>query len=373
LFFISNAKKNNMKKILLLSTLILTAITVNAQDPTIVSNANNCSVFRNFNTYHEDFSSPSIYSDPNDVAFNWDAAAGAEIESSQLTMRTASLISPIYIQSEQGAATIGFKYSVPAGTSYRLRIISVDPNDPREIVATTANGPVYTPFSQTSGNICLLLVDADLVPGKRVRFEFAFRMTQPGNLLFDDLALSVAAGPLPVTFQGFVARKNNDGTIKLLWNVAQEQNVKGYFVETSTNGADFTNGGYVNAAQKMVYSFDYTGKQSELLFFRIKNEDFDGKSTNSSIIKVFAKDQTGSSIQLYPVPANEQVTIQHAKASTNGMITLLSPVGKLLQQVKVAPLTLQTQLNISNLPKGVYIVKYNDGIAREQAVMLIKN
>ncbi len=362
-----------MKKILTLSTMILTAIVVNAQDPTIVSSANNCSVFRNFNTYHEDFSSPSIYSDPNDVSFYWDAVAGAEIENSQLTMRTASLISPIYIQREQGAVTVGFKYSVPSGTSYRLRIISVDPNDPREMVATTANGPVYTPFSQTNGNICLLLVDADLVAGKRVRFEFAFRVTQPGNLLFDDLSLSVAAGPLPVTFQGFVARKNNDGSIRLLWNVAREQNVKGYFIETSTNGANFTNAGYVSAAQKMVYSFDYTGKQSALLFFKIKNVDYDGKNTNSSIIKVFAKDQTSSGIQLYPVPAIEQVTIQHAKASSNGIITLYSPAGKLLQQVKVAPLTLQTQVNVSNLAKGVYILKYNDGIVKEQAVMLIKN
>lgn len=362
-----------MKKILLLSTMILTAIAVDAQDPTIVSNANNCSVFRNFNTYHEDFSSPSIYSNPNDVSFFWDNAAGAEIENSELTMRTASLISPVYIQSEPGVATIGFKYAAPLGTSYRMRIISAEPNDPLEILATTANGPVYTPFTQTNGNICLLLTDADLVAGKRVRFEFAFRVTEPGSITFDDLALSVAAGPLPVTFQGFVARKNDNGTIKLLWNVGQEQNVKGYSVESSSNGVEFTNAGYVIAAQKSVYSLDYTGKQSAIMFFRVKNVDLDGKSTSSPIIKVFAKDQTGSALQLYPVPANDQVTIQHAKSSTNAVITLYSPVGKLLQQVKAAPLTLQTQLNVSNLSKGVYIVKYNDGIAQEQSAMLIKN
>lgn len=362
-----------MKKNLLLSVVILTAIAANAQFPTTVSNANNCSVFRNFNASHEGFSSPSIYSDPNDVSFYWDAALGAEIETSQLTMRTGSLISPIYVQTEPGVATLGFKYSVPLGTSYRVRIISAEPNDPLEILATTANGPVYTPFTQTSGNICLLLMDADLVAGKKVRFEFAYRGTQPGSFLFDDLALSVAAGPLPVTFQGFVARKNSDGTIKLLWNVAKEQNVKGYIVETSTNGADFKNGGYVSAAQKDVYSFDYHGQQSARMFFRIKNVDFDGKSTYSSIIKVFAKDQTGSGIQLYPVPASEQVTIQHLKASPNTMITLYSAVGKLLQQVRAAPLTLQTQLNISNLAKGVYIVKYTDGMAKEQSAMLIKN
>lgn len=299
---------------------------------------------------------------------------GAELETSELTMRSASLISPIFIQSEPGVATIGFKYSVPLGTSYRIRIISaVSSSTPLEIMATTSNGPVFTPFSTTDGNICLLLTDADLLVGKQVRFEFTFRMTQHGNILFDDLALSVAAGPLPVTFEGFVARKNNDGSVKLLWNVGDEINVKGYFVESSTNGIDFVNSGYLKAEGKSVYSLDYTGNISQVMFFKIKNIDFDGKNSYTPIIKIYGNEQAKKSIQIYPSPASDLVTIQHSKASANTLITLYSPVGKLLQQVKVAPFTYQTQLNVNKLAKGVYVVKFNDEQAPTQSILLIKN
>jgi hypothetical protein len=330
-------------------------------------------VFRNFNTSDEGFSAPSIYSDANDVSFFWNAAAGAEIESSGLTVRTASLISPVFVQSESGVAKIGFRYSVPNGTSYRIRVISTVSSTPLEILATTANGPVFTTFTGTDGDICLTLTDADIAVGRQIRFEFTFSMTQPGNIVFDNLSLSVAAGPLPVTFEGFVARENNDGSVKLLWNVGDEINVKGYFVESSTNGIDFVNSGYLKAEGKSVYSLDYTGNISQVMFFKIKNIDFDGKNSYTPIIKIYGNEQTKKSIQIYPSPANDLVTIQHSKASANTLITLYSPVGKLLQQVKVAPFTYQTQLNVNKLAKGVYVVKFNDEQAPTQSILLIKN
>jgi hypothetical protein len=244
---------------------------------------------------------------------------------------------------------------------------------PLEILATSANGPVYTPLAGTSGNVCLLFADQDLTVGQLIRFEFTFRNTVAGNVLFDDLALSVAGGPLAVTFEGFVARENNDGSTKLLWNVGKEINVKGYYVESSVNGIDFTTSGYITAAGKSIYSLDYPGKLAQTTFFRVRNIDFDGTSKYTPIIKVYAGNQIHAQIQVYPVPANEQVTIQHNKASVNSLITLISPDGKLLQQVKAMPNTFQTQLNITKLTPGVYIVKYNDGTDDVRSVKLIKN
>ena len=105
--------------------------------------------------------------------------------------------------------------------------------------------------------------------------------------MFDDLSAAVALGPLPVTFQGFVARKLDDGTTKLLWDVSQEVNVKGYYVEASANGLNFQNIGYVSATGKNVYSLNYVDKISGTMYFRIKNEDLDGKNKYSAIIKLF--------------------------------------------------------------------------------------
>ena len=362
-----------MKKFLLSAITIVSGIVATAQFPTTVTPASNCTVFRNFNTSDEGFSSPSIYSDGNDVSFFWNATAGAEIENSGLNGRSASLISPLYVQSEPGRVTLGFKYVAPNNTDYRVRIISGVIGTPLEILATTANGPVFTPLPNNAGNICILIQDADLVVGQQIRFEFTFKTNNPGNILFDDLALSVAGGPLPVTFEGFVARKNNDGTVKLLWNVGEEVNVKGYTVESSTNGVDFTEAGYVTASGKSVYTLDYASKLVQTMFFRVKNIDFDGKTKYSGIIKVYSREQATANIQVYPVPATSQVTIQHNKAPEHTMITLLSPDGKVIQRVNASANTLQTQLNSANLTKGVYIVKYDDGSGQVQSVKMIKN
>lgn len=362
-----------MKKSLLFTIMIATGFSAWAQSPTTVTIAANCSVFRNFNISDEGFSSPSIYSSGDDVSFFWNAGTGEEIETSGLNRRNGSLISPVYIQTEQGHLTVGFKYVAPNNTSYRIRVISGAIGGPLEILATTANGPVYTDFPANSGNICLLLTDADLTAGTPIRLEFTYNTNHRGNFHFDDLALSVAGGPLPVTFMGFVARKNNDETVKLLWNVGAEVNVKGYYVESSINGVDFINAGYVSASGKSIYDLDYTGKLLQTTYFRVRNVDFDGRSKYTPIIKVYAKVQTDSQIQVYPVPANEQVTIQHRKTSGKTTISLISPDGKVLQQVVAVPGTFQTQININNLQNGLYFVRYDDGQGNIQISRVIKN
>lgn len=349
-----------MKKFLLSIVLITFVVAARTQTPTIVTPATNCFVFRNFNASDEGFSSPSIYSGSDDVSFFWDATAGAEIETSGLTVRSGSLISPVYLQAAPGNVTLGFRYEAPAGCEYRIRIITGVISSPLEILATTANGPVYTLLPSTSGTICLSLTDGDLTLGRPVRFEFTFRLNQPGNVVFDDLSLSVAAGALPVTFEGFIARKNADESLQLLWNVGEEDNVKRYVVESSKDGLNFTTAGYVTATGKSIYSLAYP-KLAQTTYFRIKNEDFDGRSKYSPVIKVYQKEQMNGQIQLYPMPATDMVTVQHKEAISKGTINLYNSNGKMLQQVIVIPHSFQTQISLDQLAKGMYLVSYYDG------------
>lgn len=362
-----------MKTSLLIAIMITSAISALAQSPTTVTIANNCTIFKNFNLSNEGFSSPSIYSHVDDVSFFWNEITGEEIETSGLPIRNASLISPVYIQPAPGQITVGFRYVVPFASEYRIRVVSGNIGAPLQVLATTANGPVYTFFQNTAGYICVLLTDEDLIAGAPIRLEFTYRGTQAGNFIFDDLAATVVGGPLPVTFMGFVARENDNGTLQLLWNVGTEINVKGYYVESSINGVDFTNVGYVSASGKSIYSLDYPGKLFQTTFFRVKNVDFDGRNKYTPIIKVSAKDQTENGIQIYPMPANDLVTIQHKKSTAKTMLTLFSPDGKIVQQVVTVPNSFQTQLRINNLQNGLYIVRYDDGQGDVQISKIIKN
>ncbi len=363
-----------MKKFLLFVLLSGFGMAAFSQSPTTVTPGLNCIVSHNFNISHEGFSSPSIYSDNNDVEFRWDAATGTQIESSGLGARSASLISPVYQLGTSGRSTVGFRFEVPAGTQFRIRIISAITNSPLEILATTANGPVYTPLTTTSGTICLSIADDDLTAGRLIRFEFTFRAILPGNIVFDDVSIVVpTGGPLPVTFEGFVARQNADGSLKLLWNVSEELNVEGYAVESSTNGTNFKKVGYVTATGKSVYSLELPEKQVQTMYYRVKNIDVDGNSKYTTIIRVYNKEQTRLQIQVYPMPARDIATIQHSRTSANAVISVFSQQGKLMLQVHPVLNTLQTQLKINALASGFYFVRFDDGSGTVQSIKMLKN
>ncbi|MEQ1799160.1 MAG: T9SS type A sorting domain-containing protein, partial [Lacibacter sp.] len=135
----------------------------------------------------------------------------------------------------------------------------------------------------------------------------------------------------------------------------------------------FKNAGYVTATGKNIYGLDFPEKQVQTMYYRVKNVDFDGKSKYSTIIRVYTKEQTNGKIQLYPLPAMDMVTVQHNRSNENAIITVFSQEGKLLQQVRPATNTLQTQLSIGSLSKGVYIVRFNDGQGNIQSIKLLKN
>lgn len=363
-----------MKKLYaLFSLLVVCALVSQAQNPTTVFTSSDCNFIRDFNLTDEGFSSPSIYADDENTSFYWSQASGAYIESSGLAARDASVISPVFLNTLGGQTVVGFTYNVPAGTEYRIRVISGTIASQLEILATTANGPVWDPLPSTSGNLCLLLVDPDIYVGATLRYEISFRAVATGDMLFDNFAINSTNAPLPVTFLGFVAKKNADGTTKLLWNVGDEINVNNYVVERSSNGTDFTTVGTVTATGKTNYSLEDNLAVNETRYYRVKNVDIDGASKYTPVIKVTGNKRASGQIQLYPVPAYDQVYVQHDKAPDRGNIAIHSLDGRLVRQVRAIPNTYQTSLPISDLKAGMYIIKYDDGSGYIQSAKLVKN
>ena len=181
-----------MKQVLLSAMIIASGIAAYAQYPTTVTPVISCSVFKNFNTTDEGFSSPSIYSNDADVEFRWNSVAGNEQEVSGLATRTASLISPAYTNPTNGQVTVGFSYVAPVGTEYRVRVITAVVNPPLEIIATTANGPVWTALPSTSGG-----ASASLNPAMRPRRAGPAHPAEPSPVERRLATLRVGTTPLP--------------------------------------------------------------------------------------------------------------------------------------------------------------------------------
>ncbi len=374
-----------MKKFLLSAALLTGIMAANAQTPTTTSPATNCNVFRDFNQFDENFTTPSIYSGDDDVSLFYNVPQGALVENSGITgARRGSVISPAYLNGLDNEVTVGFAYEAPIGTEYRIRVVSAMSNPPERIMATTANGPIYTPLpyangaSYASGTICVRLADLDLKANEAYRFEVTYRYsgatgTGARPFLFDDISLTVAGGPLPVDFQGFISKEMADGGTKLLWDVSNEINLKGYNVETSVDGRNFTTVAFVQANGKKVYNYDYAQKVSGTRFFRIKSVDLDNSYKLSSILRINGKEVRTSNIQLYPVPAVSQVYVQHEKVAANSTISILSPDGKVVRQARPVSNSLQTQLSITDLKPGVYMVRYDNGEGKVETVKMVKN
>jgi hypothetical protein len=105
----------------------------------------------------------------------------------------------------------------------------------------------------------------------------------------------------------------------------------------------------------------------------VKNVDIDGASKYTPIIKITGNKRASGQIQLYPVPAYDQVYVQHDKAPDRGSIAIHSLDGRLVRQVRAIPNSYQTSLPISDLKAGMYIIKYDDGSGYIQSAKLVKN
>ncbi len=96
--------------------------------------------------------------------------------------------------------------------------------------------------------------------------------------------------------------------------------------------------------------------------------------TSPNIVKTaYLTNATGKVMQAYPNPATDQVIIQHVSSPQKAVIYVVSTDGKVLQQRTVVPNTLQTQLSIGMLTKGVYILKYDDAKGDVRTLQLVKN
>lgn len=353
------------------SFLCFSTIEILGQQPTTTTPSIDCNFTYTFNTTDEGFSSPSIYSDDNDLSFFWDGSK--LIENSGLNgFRTASTISGIFVNNEVSQTTLGFDYVVPNNAEYRIRIISGSINPPLEILGTTANGPVWTEFPATSGSLCLTLKDNDLPFGTMIRYEITIRATAGGNMIIDNFRKSSQNSPLPVTFLGFIAKENPTGTTKLIWNVSEEINVEKYLVESSVDGQNFTTIGTVSASGKDNYSFTTADVVKGNVFFRIKSVDYDRATKYSGIIRIKSNFQDAK-VNLYPVPTNDVLYIEHRKLTEPAKITIIGVDGRIVYQTLSQPNSYQTSVNVRTFRQGIYFVKYEESTGVIHSSKFIKN
>lgn len=182
---------------------------------------------------------------------------------------------------------------------------------------------------------------------------------------------------LPVKLISFSGKPENSG-VKLNWTVSSEINVERFDVEASADGRTFTTIGKVQAKGTVTSTTDYTYSDIKVntekaKFYKLVIFDKDGKKSYSEVIRI-ALPGTTNAISLYPVPANNYISIS-SKSIMNKACTIevYNSLGLRVMQVNKTTSGNSIQINTSALPNGRYktiILNNNNKIGDANFIIL---
>lgn len=191
-----------------------------------------------------------------------------------------------------------------------------------------------------------------------------YRMTHNGLgagsrvTLLDCFTLGSGSCVLPIELSSFFANCKNN-VVELEWETATEKNNKEFSIERSKDGFDWESIGVVkgagNSASPKFYSFIDPKPSNNILYYRLKQNDFNGESETSRMISVNACKQT-SDIVVYPNPATDEIIIAGENITE---YRLLDPFGTELTGKNVDS-EADLKVKISHLEKGVYFLKIGE-------------
>ncbi len=174
---------------------------------------------------------------------------------------------------------------------------------------------------------------------------------------------------LPITYNKFTATQTKE-YITLNWQTTTELNNKYFAVERSSNTVNYTSVAQVSSAATgaAIHDYAYTDKLpiTGTNYYRLKQVDKDGKYSYSKTVSInYIKP---GSVQLYPNPAKDKLTIKGLNASNTSSIAVLDIQGK--QLLKFTAKAAIYSFSIGSLAPGTYMVRVKDdkGTAVEKFV-----
>ena len=185
---------------------------------------------------------------------------------------------------------------------------------------------------------------------------------------FSRFFLVDAGVTLPLVLTDFSARVNSQKNAVLNWTTSSEQNNRQFDVEMSMNGVNFVSLGAVpskgNSLTPQNYEYLHIKPQPGITWYRLKQTDWDDKSTYSKIVFITIDKGLVKSF-IYPVPAKERVTVNFGSVIAAGRIEIFSADMKILKRENINGPSIKKEVNINDLPQGVYFIRLANGSSSE--------
>ena len=160
-----------------------------------------------------------------------------------------------------------------------------------------------------------------------------------------------ALGTLPLFWLGVQAEWTNTDEAKVSWRVSQQQNIKDYTVQYSSDGNNFINVCSVISSAITSYNCIVGAYNNTKNYYRVMQTDIDGKTTYSKIVMLQTPKK--SALSVYPNPAKDIIYI--AGLTDFSEASIFDSGGKITNRFKTV--SNSRGLNISNLRRGMYFFK----------------
>lgn len=236
------------------------------------------------------------------------------------------------------------------------------------------NGDPCTGFEPWLVNVLLTWHEADPVSQKEIdRNNAVFAIQGNRNPFIDnpnwvqkiwgDASGTVCSDvTLPVELLSFDAEQEN-GRVNLMWSTASEANCSHFEIYKSLTGTNWEKIGVVtgagNSTEVLLYSFKDLTNQKGVIYYQLKQVDFNGEFSFSEIRSVFTRE---NDILISPNPSREVFNVRSGLLLDVVEVTDLQ--GKVLNGIiqieRISPY--HTQIQASNLPKGIYLCWVNEKV-----------
>lgn len=183
---------------------------------------------------------------------------------------------------------------------------------------------------------------ATIINGDTIRYTLAPSYTGTDSIQYvscDVLPLCdtawiyiIVPTPLPISMASFEGIRKN-GRVDLKWITFSEKNNDFFTVEKSFNGNEFKGIVEVKGAgtSNQIHYYDYTDLDSgePILYYRIRQTDYDGTTSLSHIISLRNKNNSALELSIYPNPnSGEQMVLKVVGLDEDAVFTITDLTGR---------------------------------------------
>jgi PKD repeat protein len=216
---------------------------------------------------------------------------------------------------------------------------------------------------------------SSLAGNSKVAFRIVFKSDQNTNdvgMAIDNFEIT---GPnnaaLPVNLLQFWGNRISQNEVNLFWNTATEKNNKGFNIERSTDGFNFSQIGFeagkINSNELTKYNFNDQSATQDYLYYRLKQVDIDGAFSYSPIIRIDTE-MNDSKVFSFSYGLNQNEIVVQGSSGL-GKLKIINQNGQIVKQFNLVNQI--EYLDLTELAKGIYLLEFTNDSGETQMEKLL--